>query len=243
MARYFIDISFDGTNYHGWQIQPGAITVQEKLQEAISVLLRYEVEITGAGRTDAGVHAKKMIAHFDYSEELDCQQLTYKLNRFLPHDIVINNVYPVADDMHARFSALTRTYYYHIMLRKDPFMVNYSYRLPFNVDFELMNAAASYLLQVDDFASFCKVHTDVKTTLCNVMKAEWIDDGDGHWHFEITANRFLRNMVRAVVGTLLDVGRGKITVDEFKAIVASRKRTSAGESVPAKALFLQDITY
>lgn len=243
MARYFIDISFDGTNYHGWQIQPGAITVQEKLQDALTMLLRQETEIVGAGRTDAGVHARKMIAHFDHPSSIDCQQLAYKLNRFLPRDIVVNDIYPVADDMHARFSAKTRTYHYYVTLRKDPFSDAYSYRLPFAVDFNLMNTAADYLLQVGDFASFCKVHTDVKTTICDVTAARWIDDGDAHWHFEITANRFLRNMVRAVVGTLFDVGRGRTSVEEFKHIVAAHKRTSAGESVPAKALFLQDITY
>ncbi len=241
--RYFIDLSFDGTNYHGWQIQPNDMSVQERLQQALSTLLRTPTEVTGAGRTDAGVHARQMIAHFDVEQAIDGRQLAYKLNRILPRDISVQSVYEVADDMHARFSARWRTYHYYIHTRKDPYLRHYSCEMHYTLDFDAMNRAASMLLEYDDFASFCKTHTDVKTTLCRVTRAEWVRTSDHEWYFVITANRFLRNMVRAVTGTLIDVGRGRITLDQFRRIIESRSRTDAGESMPPQALFLEKIEY
>lgn len=241
--RYFIDLSFDGTNYHGWQIQPNGMSVQERLQQALSTLLRTPTEVTGAGRTDAGVHARQMIAHFDVEQAIDGRQLAYKLNRILPRDISVQSVYEVADDMHARFSARWRTYHYYIHTRKDPYLRHYSCEMHYTLDFDAMNRAASLLLEYDDFASFCKTHTDVKTTLCRVTRAEWVRTSDHEWYFVITANRFLRNMVRAVTGTLIDVGRGRITLDQFRRIIESHSRTDAGESMPPQALFLEKIEY
>ena len=241
--RYFIDLSFDGTNYHGWQIQPNGMSVQERLQQALSTLLRTPTEVTGAGRTDAGVHARQMIAHFDVEQAIDGRQLAYKLNRILPRDISVQSVYEVTDDMHARFSARWRTYHYYIHTRKDPYLRHYSCEMHYTLDFDAMNRAASLLLEYDDFASFCKTHTDVKTTLCRVTRAEWVRTSDHEWYFVITANRFLRNMVRAVTGTLIDVGRGRITLDQFRRIIESRSRTDAGESMPPQALFLEKIEY
>ena len=244
MQRYFVTLAFDGTAYHGWQIQPNGNSVQEELQRALSTLLRQPIEIVGAGRTDAGVHASMMVAHFETDRKnVDGQQLVYKLNRLLPRDISVSAVRPVAADMHARFSATLRTYHYHIHLRKDPFRRHYSCEIHWPLDFDLMNEAASHLLHVSDFGAFCKSHTDVKTTLCNVTEARWIPDGDGAWYFRISANRFLRNMVRAVVGTLMEVGRHRITLDQFDAIVAGRQRTAAGESMPGHALFLERVEY
>ncbi len=243
MNRFFISFCYDGTNYHGWQIQPNGNSVQEELQKALSLVLRDDVAVVGAGRTDAGVHARRMVAHFDFEGDVDCPQLAYRLNKILPRDISVYNVAPVADDKHARFSATRRTYHYYIHTHKSPFLRNYSCELHYPLDFEAMNEAASHLLEVKDFGAFCKSHTDVKTTLCDVTEAEWIDDGDGCWHFRISANRFLRNMVRAVVGTLIDVGRHRVTLDEFKKIVSQGNRSSAGESMPAHALFLEDISY
>ncbi len=241
--RYFIDLSFDGTNYHGWQIQPNGMSVQERLQQALSTLLRTPIEVTGAGRTDAGVHARQMIAHFDVAQPVDAPQLAYKLNRILPRDISVQAVYEVSDDMHARFSAVSRTYHYYIHTRKDPYLRHYSCEMHYTLDFDAMNRAASMLLEYDDFASFCKTHADVKTTLCRVTRAEWVRTSDHEWYFVITANRFLRNMVRAVTGTLIDVGRGRITLDQFRRIIESRSRTDAGESMPPQALFLEKIEY
>lgn len=244
MSRYFIYLSFDGTAYHGWQIQPNGISVQQVLQERLSTLLRGVIELVGAGRTDAGVHAHLMVAHFDYDGELDGAQLAYKLNRMMPRDIAIHDVRKVADDLHARFSAVKRTYHYYIHTHRNPFHRFYSLEMPYQLDFEAMNEAARLLLDVKDFGSFCKAGADVKTTLCDLTKAEWIKmEEPGCWYFEISANRFLRNMVRAVVGTLVEVGRGRMTLDEFRAVVASGSRKNAGESMPAHALFLWDIVY
>lgn len=243
MQRYFVYLSYDGTNYHGWQIQPNGISVQEEMQKALSILLRGNIEIVGAGRTDAGVHARVMVAHFEYPTEIDCAQLAYKLNRLLPKDISVRKVMPVDADMHARFSAVRRTYHYYVHLHKDPFHRHYSCEMHYDLDFELMNKAAEYLLQVSDFASFCKSHTDVKTTICRVTQAEWVSDGDGLWHFVISADRFLRNMVRAVVGTLVEVGRHRMTIEQFHAVVNGKNRCKAGESMPGNALFLEDVRY
>lgn len=243
MQRYFIYLKYDGTNYHGWQVQPNGNSVQAELERGLSILLSQETQIVGAGRTDTGVHARMMVAHFDSEKEIDCAQLVYKLNRLLPKDISIDSVEAVDNDMHARFSALSRTYHYYIYKAKNPFLRHYAYQLRYDVDVEAMNEAAAVLLEVKDFGAFCKTGSDVKTTLCNVTEAHWSECEDGSWCFTITANRFLRNMVRAVVGTLLDVGRHRITLDEFRKIIESGSRTAAGESVPGNALFLDRIVY
>ena len=241
--RYFVWFSYDGTAYHGWQIQPNGNSVQEELQRALSTLLREEISVTGAGRTDAGVHARQMVAHFDFSEAIDLEQLAYKLNRILPCDIAVDRVELVDDDMHARFSATSRTYHYYIHTKKDPFSRPYSTELHYELDFDKMNEAGRILMTYDDFGAFCKSHSDVKTTLCRVTKAEWVPTSETSWYFEITANRFLRNMVRAVVGTLIDVGRGRLTLDDFRKVIEGKRRTAAGESMPANALFLENIRY
>ena len=241
--RYFIYLSYDGTRYHGWQVQPNGITVQEEIERALSTLLRQKTEIVGAGRTDAGVHARLMVAHFDTDVTFDAEQLAYKLNRFLPHDIAIKKIEKVDNELHARFSATSRTYHYYVHTSKNPFARAYSWETGYPLDFQKMNLAAQALLTTSDFGAFCKSGSDVKTTLCDVRVAEWIEMGEGRWYFEITANRFLRNMVRAVVGTLIEVGRGRMTVDEFADVIKSGCRSNAGESMPANALFLEDIKY
>ena len=241
--RYFVWFSYDGTAYHGWQIQPNGNSVQAELQRALSTLLREEISVTGAGRTDAGVHARQMVAHFDFSEAIDLEQLAYKLNRILPCDIAVDRVELVDDDMHARFSATSRTYHYYIHTKKDPFSRPYSTELHYELDFDKMNEAGRILMTYDDFGAFCKSHSDVKTTLCRVTNAEWVQTSETSWYFEITANRFLRNMVRAVVGTLIDVGRGRLTLDDFRKVIEGKRRTAAGESMPANALFLENIRY
>lgn len=243
MQRYFVYLKYDGTAYHGWQIQPNASSVQEVLQDALSTLLREDVAVVGAGRTDTGVHARMMAAHFDTEKEFDCAQLVYKLNRLLPRDVSVDKVMPVGDDMHARFSALSRTYHYYIHQHKDAFLRHYSCELSYSLDFAKMNEAAALLLEYKDFAAFCKSNTDVKTTLCDVTEARWIRDGEYRWHFVITANRFLRNMVRAVVGTLIDVGRGRVSIDGFRDIIERKNRSGAGDSMPGNALFLENIEY
>ena len=247
--RYFITFSYDGTRYHGWQIQPNGDSVQERLQWALSTLLREQVGVTGAGRTDAGVHARMMVAHFDTEarflsdEGINCQQLVYKLNRLLPQDIAVSRVEPVAADMHARFSAVSRMYRYYIHTSKNPFLRAYSCELHYPLDFEAMNEAARVLMTYEDFGAFCKSGADVKTTLCTVTQAQWVQTSASSWYFEIRANRFLRNMVRAVVGTLIDVGRGRLSLEEFRKVVEGKRRTEAGESMPGNALFLEDIVY
>ena len=250
--RYFIYLSYDGTRYHGWQIQPNGISVQEVLGKALSTLLREPIEVTGAGRTDAGVNASLMVAHFDTTQETD-EQLAYRLNKFLPQDIAIHKIVPVKDDAHARFSAISRTYIYNIVTAKTPFDP-YAYRFPQPLDFDLMNEAAKTLFDYTDFTSFSKLHTDVKTNNCRIMHAQWTQVNSqrstlnpqlstSKWQFTITADRFLRNMVRAIVGTLLDVGRGVLTIQQFREIIERKDRCSAGTSVPGNALFLADITY
>lgn len=252
--RYFITFSYDGTCYHGWQIQPNGVSVQEVLKNALSTLLRTSIAVVGAGRTDAGVHARMMVAHFDIVEqdsdcvsqaasEIDCGQLVYKLNKILPHDIAIQKVERVADDLHARFSATSRTYHYFIHTNKDPFLRAYSWQIYGMLDFRKMNEAAHILMDYSDFTSFSKVNTDTKTNLCTITEAHWDEIEPGVWRFTITANRFLRNMVRAIVGTLVEVGRGKLSLDGFKKVIEEKNRCSAGESVPGNALFLVDIKY
>ena len=241
--RYFITLSYDGTDFHGWQIQPNGNSVQEELQKALSTLLRQPVAVVGAGRTDAGVHARKMVAHFDCQEPIDCAQLAYRLNRMVPRSMSVYDVKRVSEELHARFSATRRTYHYYIHTRKDPFLRHYSCEMHFDLDFERMNEAAMALMEYSDFGAFCKSHSDVKTTICRVMAAQWHQTSPTEWYFEISADRFLRNMVRAVVGTLVDVGRGRLSIDEFRNVIEGRKRTAAGESMPANALFLEDVEY
>ena len=244
--RYFIQLSYDGTAYHGWQRQPNGKSVQETLEGALSILLRQTVEVVGAGRTDAGVHASMMVAHMDLSSPLGGElerNLVYKLNKLLPHDIAVQRVWPVSDDMHARFSATSRTYHYYIHTRKNPFLRDRSWLVTFPLDFDRMNEAARRLFDYEDFTSFSKVNTDAKTNLCHITEARWEEVEQGNWRFTITANRFLRNMVRAIVGTLVEVGRGRMTVEEFCQVIEQKNRCSAGESVPAHALFLTRVEY
>ena len=242
--RYFIWFSYDGGRYHGWQLQPNGVTVQSELQRCLSVLLRQEVAVTGAGRTDAGVHARRMAAHFDVEQlPMSTADLTHRLNGMLPYDIGVSAVEPVAADMHARFSALARTYHYYVHTRKDPFLQQFSLEIHYQLDFPLMNEAARLLTTYEDFGAFCKAGSDVKTTICHVTHAQWHQTSDTTWYFEITANRFLRNMVRAVVGTLVEVGRHRLSLADFCQVIEQGRRTQAGESMPAKALFLEDVRY
>lgn len=244
MRRYLLFIRYDGTRYHGWQVQPNGITVQAELQRALSLFLRDGIEVFGAGRTDAGVHARRMAAHFDWlGEVLDCQQVTYRLNRILPEDISVVSMREVSPTLHARFSAFSRTYRYYVHTSKDPFLRHYSLQVTYKLDFVMMGQAAEMLLRHEDFAAFCKAGGDNKTTLCKVTRAEWVSCGDGCWYFEITASRFLRNMVRAIVGTLMEVGRHKMSLTEFEEVLEKGTRSDAGDSMPAHALFLEDVTY
>ncbi len=244
--RFFITLSYNGARYHGWQVQPGCITVQSELNRALTTLLRTVTEVVGAGRTDAGVNASKMVAHFDYSvtplSDDDLRQLHYRLNKFLPPDIAIKEIRAVDDDMHARFSAKSRMYHYYITTEKSPFE-QFAYRYPQALDFGLMNEAAKVLFEYKDFTSFSKLHTDVKTNNCVIMEAHWDEIAENKWCFTIRADRFLRNMVRAIVGTLIDVGRGVLTIDDFRSVIEKKDRCTAGSSVPGNALFLADVTY
>ena len=242
--RYFITLSYDGTRYHGWQVQPNGISVQGELQRALSLILRTDIQVTGAGRTDTGVHARMMVAHFEATTlPFQPHDLAYKLNRLLPQDIAIQKIEPVSENLHARFSATSRTYRYFVHTGKSPFLRHYSWQAHYALDFPLMNEAAAMLLDYDDFGAFCKSHTDVKTTLCYISVAQWHQLSDTTWYFEITANRFLRNMVRAVVGTLIDVGRHRLSLDDFRSVIEGRCRSAAGESMPANGLFLVNISY
>ncbi len=241
--RYFLSLAYNGTPFHGWQRQPNASSVQETLEEALSTLLRQPIAIMGAGRTDTGVHAKQMVAHFDVDIDTETEKnLVHMLNRYLNENIVIHSLRPVKEEAHARFDATQRTYEYHIAFQKNPFKHNAHHILHTPPDIALMNEAANYLLQHSDFEAFSKTHTDVKTFLCDISFAHWVATEDGAI-FTITANRFLRNMVRAIVGTLLDVGTKKIAVDEINRIIESRDRGQAGFSVPACGLYLTEINY
>lgn len=243
MNRYFIYLGYNGKPFCGWQVQPNGPTVQNCIEEALATLFRHPVPVTGAGRTDAGVHARKMIAHFDTATPLeDCNFLAEKLNRLLPKEIAVYKIRPVTSNAHARFDAVSRTYNYYITSKKDPFNVDFSYKLHGELDFEAMNEACKVLYEYTDFTSFSKLHTDVKTNNCHVMYAEWTKEADV-WKFTIQADRFLRNMVRAIVGTLLEVGRKKITIDGFREVIEAKDRGKAGTSVPGHALFLADIDY
>lgn len=240
--RFFIELSYDGKQYHGWQNQPNAISVQEIFEHSLSTLLKSPINVFGAGRTDAGVHAKQMFAHFDYSAAFDKKILIFKLNSFLPNDISIQNIYQVKTEAHARFDALSRTYRYIITRKKDVFNYHGSYYLKHNLDVQKMNQAAKILLDYKNFKSFSRSNTDVKTYNCNIMEAEW-HEVQNQLVFKIKADRFLRNMVRAIVGTLLAIGSGKLTINEFHDIIKSKDRKMAGSSAPAHGLYLSQIQY
>ncbi len=240
--RYFIELSYKGTNYHGWQIQPDASSVQEEITKALATILQEKILLVGAGRTDAGVHASQMFAHVDTVKKLT-DDYVHKLNAILPNDIVIKSIKEVFDETHARFDAVSRTYEYRILLGRDPFLLETTWQLhQKNLQIEKMNEAANLLFKYEDFESFSKVKTDVNTFNCTIMKAVWTLE-DKHLIFHIKANRFLRNMVRAIVGTLIEVGLGKKTVEDFRKIIESKKRSEAGLSVPAKGLFLTEVCY
>jgi tRNA pseudouridine38-40 synthase len=243
MQRYFVQLSFKGTYYNGWQIQPNALTIQDTLEGGLSMILREEIKITGAGRTDSGVHATFFIFHFDsINEEIDTGKLLYRLNRYLPADIALQKIWKVPQDAHARYSAISRTYKYLITLKKDPFKTDTSLYLAVEPDIIKMNEAMEILKQYSDFTSFSRLHTDVKTNICKIFSAEWRKE-DGLLVFTIEADRFLRNMVRAIIGTVLKVGQGKISIDEFSEIIEAKDRKRAGDSAPAHGLFLVEIKY
>ena len=243
MKRYFIYLAYNGKSYCGWQIQPNGTTVQETLEQALGVLLQQPVTVTGAGRTDAGVHARLMVAHADLPiAPEDTPDLVARLNGILPKDIAIDRIAPVNPDAHARFDALSRTYQYFLTDKKNPFQYELVYRVKQLPDINRMNEAARILFDYNDFTSFSKLHTDVKTNHCRIMRAEWTMQNDC-MVFTIQADRFLRNMVRSIVGTLLDVGKNKLSMDDFRRIIESKNRCCAGSSAPAQALFLAEIEY
>lgn len=240
--RYFIEFAYNGKDYFGFQVQPDAISIQETLDKALSLLLRQNIEIVGAGRTDSGVHAKQMFAHFDTDEITDIPKLIQRLNSYLPKDIVIYNISLVHEDAHARFDATSRTYEYYIHSYKDAFINEGSWYVHQNLDIDKMNEAAKILLEYTDFECFSKVHTDVKTFNCSITQAFWKQNGN-QLIFTISADRFLRNMVRAIVGTLINVGIHKLSLDEFRKIIESKNRSKAGFSVPAHGLYLVEVKY
>ncbi len=247
MARYFLNLSYNGTGYNGWQQQKNTKnTIQQVLEEKISLILKERIELTGCGRTDTGVNAKNFIAHFDSH----CKDLIenkydwiYKFNNLLPSNISIQDIYKVKNDAHARFSATQRVYYYYLQQEKNPFKDNFSWYVYGNLDFELMNKAAKILLEYNDFTSFSKLHTQNKTNACNIKKAIWQNYGKNEWRFSISADRFLRGMVRAIVGTLILVGKNKLSLAEFRKIIETKDRKVAGNNAPANALFLVSISY
>jgi tRNA pseudouridine38-40 synthase len=240
--RYFIELSYNGKAYHGWQNQPNAITVQQVLEETLSTLLQTKIAVVGAGRTDAGVHASQMFAHFDFETDLDLSNFVFKLNSFLPNDIAIHDIFRVKADAHARFDAIQRTYHYKISNKKNVFTDDFAYNMHLQVDVTKMNEACNVLLQYKDFQCFSKSNTDVKTYYCKIERAEWIIDNN-ELTFIISADRFLRNMVRAIVGTLINIGLGKMEVNELHDVIQSKNRSEAGFSVPAHGLYLKTITY
>ncbi|MBR1928504.1 MAG: tRNA pseudouridine(38-40) synthase TruA [Paludibacteraceae bacterium] len=246
--RYFVYFSYRGTSYHGWQRQQNAMTVQEVMEHCMSNVLRVPITLVGAGRTDAGVHASQMVAHFDMPDDSspipkDNILLVGKLNSYLPQDIAIQQIIPVKSDAHARFSALSRTYHYYVIMSKSPFYRMLATHISYPLDFNKMNQAAKLLLETSDFASFCKLHTDVKTTICKVTKAEWTQVDESIWMFSIKSDRFLRDMVRAIVGTLFEVGTGKLTIDDFQRIIDAHDRCAARGSAPAVGLYLSKVEY
>lgn len=242
MKRYFIYLSYNGANYCGWQTQPNGITVQESIEKALGIILRSPTPILGAGRTDSGVHARMMVAHFDSAETLDKEFVTEKLNRILPWEIAIHRLVEVKSEAHARFDATSRLYRYYVTTEKDPFQHPFKYKIRHQPDLDAMNTCAKLLFEYIDFTSFSKLHTDVKTNNCKIMQAEWMRQGN-EYIFTIRANRFLRNMVRSIVGTLLEAGRGKLDAEDMRHIIEAKNRSKAGTSAPGHALFLEDITY
>jgi len=242
VPRYFIQLAYKGTRYHGWQVQENAISVQQKLNEALSVLTGESIETVGAGRTDTGVHAKNYFAHADFQMPIDIIQTIYKLNKILPEDIAIYDVLPVKPGAHARFDAISRSYEYYILRRKNPFLIQDSYYNYSNLNVNAMTSAALSLYDFTDFSSFSKSNTQVKTNDCKILAVEW-EIREELLIFKISANRFLRNMVRAIVGTLIEVGKGNISLEEFKVIIEKKDRKLAGFSVPAAGLYLTDVTY
>lgn len=240
--RYFIEFTYNGSSFHGSQTQPNGNTVQAEMEAAFATILRQAVPLTFAGRTDAGVHADKMVAHFDIEKAVPAN-FAARLNNLLPDSIAIITLHPVQDVAHARFDAIERTYHYRITTRKDPFLYINHTRVAAGLDFDAMNKAARLLLGKQDFASFCRVHTDVKTTICDVKRAQWIQESETEYTFVITADRFLRNMVRAVVGTLFEIGKGKMTEAQLADIIAAHDRCKAGHSAPAEGLSLVEIKY
>ena len=240
--RYFIEFAYKGTNYHGWQYQPNAISVQETLTKALGTILKTTIELVGAGRTDTGVHAKQMFAHFDYDLDIDTEFLTHKLNSFLPKDISVVTFYKVKEEAHARFDATKRTYQYHIHTKKDAFESDDSLYYHNNLNIELMNKACKILFEYSNFECFSKVNTDVNTFNCEIFDAKWIQIKD-KLVFTICADRFLRNMVRAIVGTMIYIGLEKVSLQQFKEIIESKERNKAGFSVPAHGLYLTKVEY
>ncbi len=244
MKRYFIKLAYDGTGFHGWQIQQNAHTVQAELEQKIGLMLKQPIAITGCGRTDTGVHASEYYAHFEVDDLRFAEKdFVFKLNRFLPNDIAVYDAFEVDTDMHARFSALSRTYKYYINQIKDPFTRQFSYYFNGALDIERMNTAAKLLLQFNDFTSFSKLHTQTATNLCSISEAAWKYFEPGKLVFTITADRFLRNMVRAIVGTLLEIGRGKMPPEAIADIIEAKNRSKACFSVSAKGLFLSEVKY
>lgn len=242
MQRYFIQLAYNGTDFHGWQRQENANSVQQEIEDKLSVLFQNKIEILGCGRTDTGVHASEYFAHVDFDKEINESELTYKLNCMLPKSIAIHKILKVIPEAHARFDAVARSYEYYISKVKDPFKTDLVYEFKNELNVDAMNSCCNYLLTVSDFKSFCKIGSDVKTTNCDVRIAKWVEN-EKNYIFYITADRFLRNMVRAIVGTLLDVGLGKISENDFKQIVSEKNRNVAGSSAPASGLFLSKVEY
>lgn len=242
--RYFMELQYEGGAYFGWQRQKGQVSVQQTIEQALTTLLRREIEITGAGRTDTGVSACYYVAHFDVEERLeDPEQVVYKLNRILPRDIAIQTLTEVTDEAHARFSAVEREYRYYIEQRKNPFTIGQTWQYAVQLDVERMNRAAEVLLEVEDFTTFAKLNSNNKTNICHLKVARWEVEADGTLCFTIRGDRFLRNMVRAIVGTLVDVGRGRYSVEDFREIVLSRDLSRASGGAPAEGLYLSDVRY
>lgn len=244
MHRYFVELSYNGTDYFGWQRQPKQISVQEEIENAFTKLnSNNPIQVVGCGRTDTGVHAHHYVLHVELEEVKDVGQLVFKLNKILPESISIHSIKEVTNDIHARFNATSRTYRYFIHQKKDPFKQGTSWYFPQKLDFDAMNIAAQLLLGTKDFTSFSKVNTDVKTNICTVTKAEWEKVDEENYYFEITADRFLRNMVRATVGTLIEVGIGKMSPESIVEILEAKDRGAASLSVPAHGLFLWEVCY
>lgn len=240
--RYFIEFSYNGSKFFGYQIQPNEISVQEELEKALSTILRTEIKTTGAGRTDTGVHAKKMFAHFDFDGEIS-EKLAHQLNSFLPPSIAVKRIFKVTDDFHARFSAKYRTYEYYISLEKNPFSENFAWQhWRKSLDIENMNKACKILFEYQDFGSFAKIGADNKTNICKIYYANWEQNGN-ELKFTISADRFLRNMVRAIVGTMVEIGSGKILPNDLRKVIETQNRSAAGSSAPAHALYLVDVGY